>query len=98
LEDLKKTTELLLKHSVPIDEINVIRKHLSLIKGGRLGEATKAKGVVLVISDVIGDDLETIGSAPLYFDKSTYQDAYEILNKYDIWQELPESVKEIIKR
>ncbi len=98
LKDLKKTTELLLKHSVPIEEINVIRKHISLIKGGRLGESTKAKGVVLVISDVIGDDLETIGSAPLYFDKSTYRDAFEILNKYDIWKELPESVKEVINK
>ncbi len=98
LDDLKKTTQLLLKNSVPIDEINVIRKHISLIKGGRLGESTKAKGIVIVISDVVGDDLETIGSAPLYFDRSTYKDAFEILNKYNIWEKLPESVKEVIQK
>ncbi len=98
LKDLQKTTEILLKHSVPIEEINVIRKHLSLIKGGRLGASTKAKGIVLVISDVIGDDLETIGSAPLYFDRSTYKDAFNILEKYNIWNEIPEKVKEIIQK
>ena len=97
LSDLQKTTEILLKHSVPIEEINVIRKHISLIKGGRLGESTKAKGVVLVISDVIGDDLETIGSAPLYFDRSTYKDAYEILKKYNILEKIPETVRKVIE-
>ncbi len=98
LEDLRKLTELLLKHSVPIDEINIIRKHISLIKGGRLGRTTKAKGIVLVISDVIGDDLFTIGSAPLYYDKSTYKDAYHILEKYALLDKVPESVKEVIER
>ncbi len=98
LEDLRKLTELLLKHSVPIDEINVIRKHISLIKGGKLGRATKAKGIVLVISDVIGDDLFTIGSAPLYYDKSTYKDAYHILEKYTLLDKVPESVKEVVER
>jgi hydroxypyruvate reductase/glycerate 2-kinase len=98
LKDLEKTTELLLKHSVPIDEINVIRKHLSQIKGGRLGSSTKAKGIVLVISDVVGDDLETIGSAPLYFDRSTYKDAFEILNKHNIWEKLPDAVKKVIEK
>ncbi len=98
LEDLRKLTELLLKHSVPIDEINIIRKHISLIKGGRLGRATKAKGIVLVISDVIGDDLFTIGSAPLYYDKSTYKDAYNILKKYDLLEKVPETVKEVIEK
>ena len=98
LEDLKNLTEILLKHSVPIDEINIIRKHISLIKGGRLGRATKAKGIVLVISDVIGDDLFTIGSAPLYYDKSTYKDAYHILEKYNLLDKVPENVKTVIEK
>ncbi len=68
LDDLIEITNLLLQNGVPIEEINVIRKHFSQIKGGRLATHTKAKGIVLVISDVIGDDLEAIGSAPLYFD------------------------------
>ncbi|SNZ03589.1 hydroxypyruvate reductase/glycerate 2-kinase [Persephonella hydrogeniphila] len=96
IEDLQKTTKLLLRTSVPIEEINVVRKHLSMVKGGRLGRATKAKGIVLVISDVIGDDLFTIGSAPLYYDRSTYKDAYEILKKYDLLDKIPESVRTVI--
>ncbi len=98
LEDLQVLTELLLKNSVSIDEINIVRKHISLIKGGRLGHSTKAKGIVLVISDVIGDDLFTIGSAPLYYDKSTYQDAFSILKRYSLWEKVPFSIREVIKK
>ena len=98
LKDLQITTQILLKHSVPIEEINIIRKHLSMIKGGRLGHSTKAKGIVLVISDVIGDDLFTIGSAPLYYDPSTYKDAYTILKKHNIFDDLPQNVKKVIEK
>ncbi len=98
IQDLQETTQLLLKKSVPIDEINVIRKHISQVKGGRLARLTKAKGIVLVISDVIGDDLKVIGSAPLYMDNSTYKDAYNILVKYDLWDKVPLSVKEVIQK
>ncbi|ACO03115.1 MAG TPA: glycerate kinase [Persephonella sp.] len=97
IQDLQKTTHLLLENSIPIDEINVVRKHLSLIKGGRLGEKTKGRGIVLVLSDVIGDDLFTIGSAPLYYDRSTYEDAYNILKKYNIFDKIPDSVKKVIQ-
>ncbi len=96
IEDLKLTTDLLLKSGASIEEINIIRKHLSLIKGGRLGRSTKAKGVVLVLSDVIGDDLETIGSAPLYFDRSSYEDAYKILEKYNLFEKIPDTVRSVI--
>lgn len=96
LEDLKKLTKILLSYSVPIEEINVIRKHISLIKGGRLGRFTKAKGIVLVISDVIGDDLFTIGSAPMYYDKSTYEDAFNILKRYDLLDKIPSSIRQVI--
>ena len=84
LEDLIETTNLLLQNGVPIEEINIIRKHLSQIKGGRLGREIKAKGIVLVISDVIGDDLEAIGSAPLYFDSSSCEDFQRVLHKYGL--------------
>jgi len=97
IKDLQKTTEILLENSIPIEEINIIRKHLSLIKGGRLGEVTKSKGAVLVLSDVVGDDLFTIGSAPLYYDLSTYRDAYDILKRYDLFDKIPETVKKVIK-
>ncbi len=98
LNDLRELTNLLLKHSVPIEEINVIRKHISRIKGGRLGHSTRAKGIVLVISDVIGDDLFTIGSAPLYYDKSTYMDAFSILKRYNLWEKIPKSVRLVIEK
>ncbi|MBN2965387.1 DUF4147 domain-containing protein [Sulfurospirillum sp. T05] len=65
LEALQATTHVLLSHSLPITTINAVRKRLSRIKGGGLSGSCPAQGVVLVVSDVIGDDLSTIGSAPL---------------------------------
>lgn len=65
LEDLQNTTQILLANNLPITTINWVRKRISKIKGGGLAKVARAKGVVLVISDVIGDDLKTIGSAPL---------------------------------
>ena len=98
LEDLQKTNSLLLKSGASIDEVNTVRKHISLIKGGRLGQSTKATGIVLVISDVVGDDLETIGSAPLYYDRTTYKDAYLVLEKYNLLDKIPTSVKQVIEK
>jgi len=59
---------------------------------------TKARGVVLVISDVIGDDLETIGSAPLYKDRSTIQDVCRILSRYDLWEKMPAAVRTLMEK
>jgi len=98
LDEFQDVTMLLLGCGAPIEEMNIVRKHLSLIKGGRLGRLTKATGVVLVISDVVGDELETIGSAPLFCDRSTYRDVFDILIKYDLWEKVPLSVKTVIKQ
>ena len=98
LPDMQKVTEMLLRHAVPIKEINIVRKHLSTVKGGRLGRLSPARGVVLVISDVIGDDLEAIGSAPLYRDRSSFADACDILKRYDLWPRLPASVRKVLTR
>jgi len=98
LEELKETTDILLQKGISIQEINVVRKHLSMIKGGRLGELTRATGIVLVISDVIGDDLETIGSAPLYYDSSNYKETYDLLEEYDLWSRIPENVKIVVEK
>ena len=92
LADLQATARLLLEGGVPIDEMNVVRKHLSLVKGGRLGRLTGARGLVLVISDVIGDDLQTIGSAPLYYDRSDYREVSSVLSRHGLWERLPASV------
>ncbi|OQX74073.1 MAG: hypothetical protein B6D59_03710 [Campylobacteraceae bacterium 4484_4] len=96
LEEFVLTTQLLLKKSIPIGQINTVRKHLSQIKGGRLARVTAARGVVLAISDVIGDDLEAIGSAPLFKDGTTREDAVSVLQKAGIWEEVPKSVREVL--
>lgn len=88
----------LLANGVPIEELNVVRKHLSLVKGGRLGRLSKARGIVLVVSDVIGDDLEAIGSAPMFFDRSSFADTHAILKKYGLWEAAPESVRTVIRK
>ncbi len=96
LEEFKKTNELLLLSGADIFEVNCVRKHISLVKGGKLAKITKAKGIVVVISDVIGDDLSVIGSAPFYCDKTTFKDAKEVLLKRKIWEKVPQSVRQVI--
>ncbi len=65
LESFQKISSALLGSGIDIQTLNTVRKAISQIKGGKLANHTKAKGVVLVLSDVIGDDLNTIGSAPM---------------------------------
>lgn len=98
LSEFQSVSALMLRSGMPINELNVIRKHMSMIKGGRLGRSTRATGVVLVLSDVIGDDLTSIGSGPLYYDDSTYRDAERILHKYIANDALPNSVSQIIEK
>ena len=96
LDDLQICTELMLKSGLKIDEINAVRKHISSIKGGRLATHTDAEGIVLCVSDVIGDDLYSIGSAPLYADKSSFEDAVGILEKYNIFTRMPASIQKTL--
>ncbi len=94
LEDKRKVTSLLLKCGSTIDEINVVRKHISGIKGGRLAaSAYPATLVCLILSDVVGDPLTSIASGPTVPDPSTYADAVEVLKRYDIWRDVPLSVR-----
>ena len=65
LADLRATTEALLKGGASIGELNAVRKHLTRCSGGRLAAATRARVELAAVSDVIGDDLATIGSGPL---------------------------------
>ncbi len=96
MEDFIKMTKLLLKNSIPINEINIVRKQISAIKGGALARATKANGIVLVMSDVVGNDLNSIASAPLYDDNLTKKDALWILEKYNLLNKTPESIKKVL--
>jgi glycerate 2-kinase len=99
LEDKQRTTELLLKCGAEIHEINKVRKHLSKTKGGKLGEFySPTKVVSLIISDVIGDDLDAIASGPTYPDSSTFQDAYNALKKYHLTASVPKSVLSYLER
>jgi len=93
LNDFQSATTLMLKNSMPIEAINCVRKHLSQVKGGRLSSLTKASGYVLVLSDVLGDNLEDIGSSPFYYDKTTFKDAIDYLYKYKIFDQLPNSIQ-----
>lgn len=92
LEDINTAGRVMLESALPIESVNCIRKHLSAVKGGQLGAATKAKGVVLVLSDVIGDDLQTIGSAPLFCDKSSFAQARTLVDTYGMQTKLPSAV------
>jgi hydroxypyruvate reductase/glycerate 2-kinase len=97
LAEMQETTRLLLRHGVPIQQVNAVRKHLSGVKGGRLGQLTEASGSVLVISDVIGDDLSVIGSGPFIPDPTTFRDCREILDRASIWDKLPASVRSAVE-
>jgi glycerate 2-kinase len=93
LSDKQQTTELLLRSGSSIQEINVVRKHLSTLKGGRLAAATQAKTVSLILSDVLNDDLSTIASGPTVPDPTTYADACSILRRYGVWSGTPVRVR-----
>ncbi|MCD6503480.1 MAG: glycerate kinase [Euryarchaeota archaeon] len=97
LNDLIKTHELLVKSGARIHEINVVRKHISKVKGGKLARMVKGTIIAMIISDVVGDNLEVIASGPTVSDPTTFKDAYEILKTYNLWKKLPESVKRHIK-
>lgn len=93
LADKQTLTQLLLRSGATIREINVVRKHLSTIKGGRLAEATRARIVTMILSDVIGDELTAIGSGPTAPDPSSYRDAMAILKERRIWTKVPASIR-----
>jgi len=98
LEDMRKLTELLLKCGADIKEINTLRKHLSHVKGGQLLRFVKCSVLSCIISDVVGDPVDSIASGPTAPDTSTFHDAREILIKYDLWKRVPSSVRDIIRR
>jgi glycerate 2-kinase len=94
LAEKQKTTQLLLHCGASIHELNCVRKHISRIKGGQLARmAYPAKLLTLILSDVIGDDLDVIGSGPTVPDPSTFADARAIFEKYKIWKKLPSAVR-----
>ena len=93
LKDKQAITELLLGCGAEIHEINTVRKHLSKTKGGGLGRFYAPATVVsLILSDVIGNDLDVIASGPTFPDSSTFSDAYNVLERYDLLSRAPKTI------
>jgi len=96
--DLAATNELLLRSGAKIQEINMVRKHLSQVKGGQLARhAFPAQVLALVLSDVPGDPLNAIASGPTVGDPTTFDQVKQILHRYRLWEEIPNSVRERIE-
>jgi hydroxypyruvate reductase len=94
LAEKQAVTRLLLACGANIHEINAVRKHISLIKGGQLARlAAPAAVESLLLSDVIGDNLDVIGSGPTAPDASSFADAAAIFEKYGIADRVPGSVR-----
>jgi hydroxypyruvate reductase len=99
LKDKQHVTQLLLACGASIHEINTVRKHLSRVKGGGLAHAAHPATLVsLILSDVIGDDLDTIASGPTVPDSTTFHQAGQILERYGIWDQVPGSVRMYVKK
>jgi glycerate 2-kinase len=95
--DEAQVTKLLLRSGADIIEINTVRKHLSSIKGGRLAERLFPATVIsLIISDVVGDRVDTIASGPTAPDRTSYRDAKKILVGRRVWDEVSSSVRSVI--
>ena len=90
---------MLAKAGASIREINVVRRHLSQVKGGRLAERLFPATVLsLIISDVVDNRLEDIGSGPTAPDPTTYAQAKHVLEKYELWARIPEPARGILQK
>ncbi len=93
LADLQALTQILLDCGATINEVNTIRKHISQLKGGQLARlASPATVLSLVLSDVVGDPLDVIASGPTVPDPSTFGDAWEVLDRHGVVDEVPPSI------
>ena len=99
LADLQTTTQALLRAGATIHQINAIRKHLDMVKGGGLARLAKdAPIITLILSDVIGDDLSVIASGPTVPDPSTFAEAWHIIEQFDLAAQLPAAVRAHLSR
>jgi len=98
LADLRRTTDLLLASGADIAQVNTLRKHLSLVKGGRLAAAVApAQLITLVLSDVIGSPLDVIASGPTVPDVSTWADAWAVVETFGLATRLPAAVTQHLR-
>jgi glycerate 2-kinase len=95
----QSVSRLLLGCGASIQEINAVRKHLSQVKGGQLAVAAAPAPVInLMLSDVVGDDPDTIASGPFVPDRSTFQDVAAIMLRYNLAQKIPVAVQRYVER
>lgn len=94
LEDEAEAARLLVASGAAIEEVNLVRQHLSTLKGGGLARlAAPASVIALILSDVVGDDIRAIGSGPTAGPLGTRAEAAALCEKLDLWEALPEAVR-----
>jgi len=96
LQDKIATTQLLLESGADIGELNCVRKHLSVVKGGGLARLVGGQLTSLLVSDVVGDDVGTIGSGPTAPDPTTFADAWNVLERYHLTERVPSEVRQLL--
>lgn len=97
LDSKRQITSALLKCGATITEINAVRKHISAFKGGWLARKCYPATVLsLVLSDVVGDALDSIASGPTVPDATTFNDAHKVLEKYGLWESAPVSIRNLL--
>ncbi len=97
ITDVAAVTRLLMSHGADIYELNTVRKHISMVKGGRLAERMKASKIIsIIISDVVGDRVDVIASGPTAPDPTTYRDAVRAMKRRGVWSDAPETVREVL--
>jgi hydroxypyruvate reductase len=99
LADMQALTDAFLRCGATINEINAVRKHLDLVKGGGLARLiAPAHAVSLILSDVVGNPLDVIASGPTVPDTATFEDACAVLDRYELWDQVPQSIAEHLRR
>ncbi len=98
LDDLRATTDALLRAGATINELNTLRKHLSQVKGGQLARQSNAPMISLILSDVLGSPLDTIASGPTAPDTTTFADALDVIERRGVHAQIPACVVAHIER
>lgn len=99
LADLQALTDALLRSGAPIQALNAVRKHLSQVAGGQLARlAHPATMVSLIVSDVVGSPLDVIASGPTVADESTYEQAWQVLERYSVLEHTAASIRQHLRR
>lgn len=99
LADMQTLTQALLKCGATINQLNIIRKHLSQVKGGQLARlCAPAQVISLILSDVVGSPLDIIASGPTVPDSSTFREAWSILQNFGLLEKIPAAIVKHLQR